>query len=152
MIEVSDEKIISFLRKISSPLTRFSLFIIFFWFGILKIFDLSPANPLVKNLLEATLPFITFETFIILFGILEMVIGFSFLLKGFEKVAIALLVPHMITTFLPLILLREITWQGFLAPTLEGQYIIKNLVIIALVISIAANLTPLKAKPKLVNG
>ena len=75
-----------------------------------------------------------------------MLVGISFLIPGLERLAIALLMPHMITTFMPLVLLPSITWKGFFTPTLEGQYIIKNLVIIALAFSIAARLKPLKVK------
>ncbi|MEP7127332.1 MAG: hypothetical protein ABI729_00635, partial [Chitinophagales bacterium] len=46
--------------------------------------------------------------------------------------------PHMITTFGPLILLPEYTWKAFLVPTLAGHYIIKNLILIALGIALAA--------------
>lgn len=50
----------------------------------------------------------------------------------------------MIATILPLILLPSIAWSGFLVPTLEGQYIIKNLAIMALAAGVAANLHPMK--------
>jgi len=49
----------------------------------------------------------------------------------------------MLMTFLPLFILPEVTWSGFLVPTLEGQYIIKNIVIIATAIGIVTNLRPL---------
>jgi len=45
---------------------------------------------------------------------------------------------------MPLILLPQVTWSGILVPTLEGQYIIKNLAIIAAAIGIAAHLHPLQ--------
>ena len=143
-IEKFDKAAIDFLKKITSPLARISLFIIFFWFGYLKIIDISPANPLVQALLNKTLPFIGFSQFIVLLGIWEMVIGIAFLIPKAERFTILLLIPHMITTFLPLIFLTDITWQSFLIPTLEGQYIIKNLVIIALAVSVASHLAPLK--------
>lgn len=145
MISRIDFHIIALLRTYSIPLARLSLFAVFFWFGVLKTFGMSPANPLVENLLHRTLPFVTFEQFIFFFGAFEMLIGLVFLIPGFERLAIALLIPHMATTVLPLILLPEITWQGFLVPTLEGQYIIKNCVIVALAFSIAARLRPMKA-------
>ncbi len=117
--------------------SRFSLFIVFFWFGLLKIIGTSPANPLVKNLFEKTVPFFKFETFILLFGAYEMILGLIFLIPRLEKIAIILFIPHMITTFLPLFFLKASTWQGLLTPTLEGQYIIKNLVLIALALNLA---------------
>jgi len=141
-----DDLIILTLRRISIPLARLGLFIVYFWFGILKLFNASPANPLVENLLHRTLPFLGFHSFIIFFGIYEMLIGACFLIPNWERIAIALLVPHMITTFMPLVLLPGLTWQGFFAPTLEGQYIIKNLIIVGLAFSIASHLHPWSEK------
>lgn len=138
-------KFISFAKKHALNFSRLALFVVYFWFGALKLFGTSPANPLVENLLRKTLLFMTFDTFIIVLGIAEMVIGIAFLIKGFERLAILLLIPHMITTAMPLILLPAITWQGFLTPTLEGQYIIKNLLIIALALVVGSNLVPKKS-------
>lgn len=146
MLSKIDLHIIVLLRRYSFPLARISLFVVFFWFGALKIVHTSPANPLVEALLSRTLPFLTFEQFIFWFGVYEMLIGIVFLVPRLERVAIALLIPHMITTVLPLILLPQITWQGFLTPTLEGQYIVKNCVIVALAFSIAARLQPMEEK------
>ena len=134
---------IHLLRRISIPCARTALFIVFFWFGILKIVGTSAANPLVSSLLESTMPFMTWGTFIVLFAIYEILIGIAFIVPRLERLAIALLIPHMIMTSLPLFVLPEMTWQSFLTPTLEGQYIIKNLVIIALAMGVAAHLHPL---------
>ena len=142
MLSRIDSHIIAALQRYSIFIARASLFVVFFWFGILKLFHTSPANPLVEGLLARTLPFITFPKFILLFGIYEMLIGIIFLLPGFERLAIALLIPHMITTILPLILLPTITWQGLLTPTLEGQYIIKNILIIACAVVVGTRLMP----------
>ncbi len=145
-LEQIDEHIIRFMRQISPWTSRIAIFVIFFWFGALKVFDLSPANPLVQHLLERTLPFISFEHFIVFFGLFECLIGITFLIRGLERFSIALLVPHMLTTVLPLVLLPSVVWSGSFVPTLEGQYIIKNLAIIALAIGIAAHLRPLDEK------
>lgn len=139
----TDIKIINFFRRVSIPVARFGLFVIFFWFGALKVVGLSPASPLVQNLFEQTISFMSFDTFIILFGIFECLIGILFVIRGLERVVIPLLFIHMVTTFMPLFMLPEVTWSGFLVPTLEGQYIIKNLVIIAAAVGIAAHLQPL---------
>ena len=138
-----DARFIHTLRHWHKFVSRLALFIVFFWFGALKIFDQSPASPLVQDLLSRTLPGLSFHTFIIFFGCFEMLIGILFLIRGLERPAIFLLAAHMVTTILPLLLLPAITWSGFLVPTLEGQYIIKNIVIIALAIGIAAELHPL---------
>ena len=143
-----DNKLINSFKKISVPFARFGLFAIFFWFGALKVVDMSPASPLVQNLFEHTISFMSFDTFIVLFGLFECLIGVLFIIRGLERVVIPLLFLHMITTFMPLFLLPAVTWGGFLVPTLEGQYIIKNLVVIAAAITIAANLKPLSESKK----
>lgn len=119
-------------------LSRASIFIIYFWFGFLKLIDSSPANPLVESLLNKTLPFISFDRFIIFLGLWEIVIGVIFLIPKLEKAAITILAVHMITTLMPLFLLPSIAWKNFLIPTLEGQYMIKNLITISLAISIVS--------------
>ena len=118
------------------PFARFSLFVIFFWFGALKVVGQSPATPLVQHLFSQTISFMDFGTFLILFGLFECLIGVLFLIKGREKWALSLLAIHMITTAGPLVLLPQETWSGFLVPTLEGQYIIKNLAIISAAIGL----------------
>jgi len=143
-IQKIDSKIIHFFRKAFLPSARFGLFVVFFWFGILKVVGLSPASDVVQRLFEKTIPFMSFATFILLFGLFECLIGILFLIKGAERFVIPLLLVHMITTFGPLVFLPSETWQAFMVPTLEGQYIIKNLVIIATAIGIAAHLHPIK--------
>jgi uncharacterized membrane protein YkgB len=141
-VKAFDRKIIHFFRKISMPVARIGFFVVFFWFGILKVIGTSPANGLVQQLLETTMPSVSFSVFVVSFGLFECLIGILFLKKGWERVVIPLLFIHMITTFLPLVLLPGVAWQSFLTPTLEGQYIIKNLILIAAGIGIAAHLHP----------
>ncbi|MCE9585288.1 hypothetical protein K8Q94_01545 [Candidatus Nomurabacteria bacterium] len=141
-----DIEIIKFFRKASVPVSRFGLFIVFFWFGLLKVVGLSPASGVVQRLFEHTVPFMSFDHFIIFFGIFECLIGILFLIRGAERIVIPLLFIHMVTTFGPLVFLPQETWSAFMVPTLEGQYIIKNLVIIAAGIGIASHLHPLIRK------
>lgn len=113
------------------PFARFSIFLLYVWFGTLKILDVSSAEPLVHHLETITLPFIPFEIFYQIFAGFEIFIGLIFLIPRFTKFACTLLLLHLITTILPLALLPEITWQSLMIPTLVGQYIIKNIVILA---------------------
>src|SRR3989344_571216 len=94
-----DAKFLNFSRRWSLPLARFGLFVVFFWFGILKVIGLSPASSLVQGLFEQTTPFMSFTTFIVLFGLFECLIGILFLIHGFERTAMTLLFFHMLTTF-----------------------------------------------------
>lgn len=117
------------ITKPSIFLARISLFIIYFWFGLLKVIGMSPASEMVEKLLDITMPFIPFSTFIILFGLFEMLIGILFLIPKWEKFALILFIIHMFTTTLPLFFMGEV-WTAVLVPTLEGQYIIKNIALI----------------------
>jgi uncharacterized membrane protein YkgB len=131
---------LSSLHHLNVPFARFALFVVYFWFGALKIIGMSPAGPLVTALWLKTIPFIPLNKFMILFASFEMLIGILFLIPRLERVAIAALLFHVSTTVMPLILLPGIVWQMFLVPSLEGQYIIKNIVIVALALSIGASL------------
>ncbi|MBH49612.1 MAG: hypothetical protein CMG69_02525 [Candidatus Marinimicrobia bacterium] len=107
---------------------RFSLAIIFIWFGALKPFGLSPAQTLV----ERTVFWLTPEFFFPILGWWEVAIGCCLLFKPLIRVAIFLLFLQMPGTFLPLILLPEVCFTQFpFGLTMEGQYIIKNLILIS---------------------
>ncbi|MEK7180044.1 MAG: hypothetical protein AAB706_01070 [Patescibacteria group bacterium] len=141
-IEGFDYNFIAFARGAYLPLSRLALFIIYFWFGILKILDTSAAIPIVHKLMEKTflISLMTPETFLVIFSIYEMAIGILFLFPRFTRLAIFLFSLHMVMTIMPLFLLPEISWQSFFTPTLEGQYIVKNLALIALVMGIGGKL------------
>ena len=124
------------IQKITFLLAHISIFVVFFWFGLLKVIGTSPAYDLVDALRAITIPWWPMESFFVVLGLAEMIIGLLFLSKRTEKLAIAILIPHMCTTFLPLIMLPDISWQGLLTPTLPGQYIIKNIIIVALATSV----------------
>jgi uncharacterized membrane protein YkgB len=111
---------------------HWAIALVFIWFGGLKVIGLSPASPLVSALLDATMPFIPYDIFQMLFGLFEVLIGAIFLWEGKERWAVGLLSFHMVTTVLPLAFLSSMTWSAPFVPTLEGQYIIKNVVIVAL--------------------
>ncbi len=112
-------------------LVRIPLFVIFFWFGFLKIINLSPAQNLVIDTVY-WMPFFEAESWTIIIGYWEVLIAILFMFKRTTFFAMVLLLLQMTGTFLPLIILPEVTFQNsnpFL-PTLEGQYIIKNIIII----------------------
>ena len=127
-----DHLISEAMRKWGYFAIRLSFAIIFFWFGILKPFGLSAAEPLVLKTV-AWLPLLAPKTWLSVIGWWEVVIGIAFLFKSTTRLAIGLLFLQMGGTFMPLFLLPEITFQEgrFWLPTMEGQYIIKNLMIIS---------------------
>lgn len=128
----TDQTIARWMKRWSIPAIRLSFGIIFIWFGILKPFGLSSAEELLKSTV-VWLPIGTPELWLIIIGWWEVVIGVTFLFSKTTRIAIALLFMQMVGTFMPLVLLPDITFQNGnpLTPSLEGQYIIKNVMIIS---------------------
>jgi uncharacterized membrane protein YkgB len=126
-----DRRIAGFMRRWGVFALRISLGVIFIWFGLLKPLGVSPAGPLVLATVR-WMPVFTPDTWLAVIGWWEVLIGVTFLFHRTVRVAIALLALQMGGTFLPLVMLPAVTFQSFpLVPTMEGQYIIKNLLIIS---------------------
>jgi uncharacterized membrane protein YkgB len=131
--------------KIAIPFSRFAIFFIYFYFGALKVFaEHGAANPMVVELLHRTMPVISPDSFLIFLGVFEMIVGILFLIPKLSKLALGLIAVHLLVTIMPLFLMVEYTWRNFLVPTMEGQYILKNILILALAISIFASLPDTK--------
>ena len=121
--------ITKFMSKWGITFLRYSLGVIYIWFGILKPLGLSPAQELVENTVYW---FDNPKTFVPILGWWEVVIGLTMCIKPLIRVSIFLLFIQMPGTFLPLILLPEVCFNNFpFGLTLEGQYIVKNLIIIS---------------------
>ncbi|PWH83661.1 hypothetical protein DIS18_03650 [Algibacter marinivivus] len=131
-LEQIDQNIAKFMKLWGVHALRISFAIIFFWFGILKPLEVSAAIPLLKATV-AWLPFIEADVWVHIIGWWEVVIGILFLFKKTTRIAIGLLFLQMGGTFMPLIFLPDVVYQNnnLFLPTMEGQYIIKNLMIIS---------------------
>jgi len=138
-----DERIIRLFRVSYIPLARFALFVVFFWFGFIKLTGMSPAGELAEALTAKTIGTEYFDLLFKLIALLECLVGILFLVPKAVRIVIPLLFFHMAVVCAPLVLVPEMTWQSFMVPTLEGQYIIKNIVIIAVAFGIAAHTEPL---------
>jgi uncharacterized membrane protein YkgB len=139
-----DLKIIAWLRKSFLPMARLAIFVVYFWFGILKLFEQSPATPLAQAFVSKTLGAANFVWSFKALAIYECIIGILFLFPKMTRIVIPLLLIHMAIVCLPLFIVPDLAWSKPFVPTLEGQYIIKNLAIIALAIGVAAQTKPLK--------
>lgn len=136
------------MKRLFLPTARIAIFIVFFWFGFIKLLGISPASPLAEALTAKTIGLQYFDTLFILLSLVECIIGLLFLFPKLTRVVIPLLFLHMILVCSPLVLLPELVWQHPFVPTLEGQYIIKNAVVVALAIGIAASAQPLRTTKK----
>ncbi len=130
---------IALSARFGLPFLRFSIGIVFIWFGALKLIgNLSPAYDLVA----ATIYWLRPEIIVPLLGLWEVAIGVCFLIPPLTRLGLFLLGLQMPGTFLPLVLLPEVCFTVFpFGLTLEGQYIVKNLVIIGAALVIGSGLT-----------
>ena len=113
---------------------RISLGIVFLWFGFLKFFPgLSPAQALSTRTIEKlTFGILKPNVSIIILAVWETLIGIGLISGKFLRATLFLLFAQMMGTMTPLILFPVETFTKIpYAPTLEGQYIIKNLVLIS---------------------
>jgi uncharacterized membrane protein YphA (DoxX/SURF4 family) len=143
-----DLKLIEWLRISFMPVARISIFIVYFYFGILKLFGESPASPLATALTEKTIGLQYFHTSFVILAIFECLIGVLFLFPKATRIVIPMLFIHMAVVCSPLFLVPAEAFVKPFVPTLEGQYIIKNIVIIAVAIGIAAQTRPLMHQGK----
>ena len=142
-IKELDKTIIETLNRISLPVLRISLGVIFIWFGALKPLGNSPANDVITR----TVYWFDTDIFIPILGVWEIAIGLCLLYAPFIRAGLFLLALQMPGTFLPLVLLPEVCFVNFpFDLTLEGQYIIKNLVLIGAAIVVGSRLAPLAEK------
>jgi len=148
-----DRRITAWLASSSITLLRVALGLLFLWFGALKfIAGASPAEELATRTIE-TMSFgiVGPALSLPLLAGWEVLIGLGLVTGWFLRATLALLALQMVGTLSPLFLFPGETFNGsFLVPTLEGQYIIKNLVIItaAMVIGATVRGGRLEAEPR----
>lgn len=123
-----DKFLTGWMAKSGLNILRIGLGIVFFWFGMLKFFPgLSPAESLVRN----TIYFMDPDTFLPVLAAWETLIGIGLISGKFLRLTLLLLFLQMPGTALPILILPDVVWTVFpFGLTLEGQYIIKNLVLI----------------------
>lgn len=113
--------------------------LVYIWFGSLKFFPgTSPAEELAKNTIrQLTLGVVTDQTAVTLLALLEVGVGLFLLMGFFRKQAVVLALLHMVCTFTPLFFFPNDSFsQAPLVPTLLGQYIGKNIIIMGALVTL----------------
>ncbi len=145
-IHTFDTWFIRFAKQNYSWIARWSLFIIYFYFGALKIFGASPANELAIGFAERMgFGSVANELYLLLAAV-ECAIGLLLLFPKMTRLALFIMFGHMLLVSAPLLLYPEAVWVMPLVPNLEGQYIIKNAALVALALGLVANTPPLAKK------
>lgn len=147
-----DRRITFALAGAAVPALRISLGVVFLWFGALKLVPgLSPAEDLAARTIEQlSLGLVPPEVALPVLAAWEVLIGLGLLTGRFLRATLALLALQMLGTLTPLLLFPAETFTVFpIAPTLEGQYIIKNVVLVtaAMVVGATVRGGQLSAEP-----
>jgi uncharacterized membrane protein YphA (DoxX/SURF4 family) len=140
-ISRSDIALTHWMARYGVLLLRVSIGVVFFWFGILKFFPgLSPATELATKTIDTlTFGIISGEAALYILATLEVAIGLGMIFGIFLRVTLLLLFFQMLGTITPIFLFPAEVFTRFpYAPTLEGQYIIKNIVIVSAALVIGA--------------
>ncbi len=140
-VDQLDIRITTTLARVSIPVLRFALGTVFLWFGVLKFFPgLSPAEDLAARTIEQlTFGVVPAGIALPVLAAWECLIGLGLLSGRFLRATLLLLAFQMIGAFTPLVLFPDETFTIVpFAPTLEGQYIIKNIVLIAAAMVVGA--------------
>ena len=140
-IERLDVRITGTLARIGVPILRVALGVVFLWFGVLKFFPgVSPAETLAARTIEQlTFGAIRPNVSLPVLAAWESLIGIGLILNVWMRGILLLLAIQMLGTFTPLILFPTETFTVWpFVPTLEGQYIIKNIVLIGAAIVVGA--------------
>lgn len=142
-----DRAATAWMNRHGTRLLRWAVALVYIWFGLLKPLGWSPANPLVIRTLGWL---IEPDAAVVVVGGLEVAIGLCLLIRPLLRLALVLLALQLVGAFSPLVLLPGDTWNWPpLVPTLEGQYIIKDLVLLAAAVVLGGTArTPQEATPK----
>ena len=135
-LERIDTAVTHYMARYGILFLRISVGIVFFWFGALKLIPgASPAEALIRS----SLPFLPMTLFIPFLAVWEMVIGLGFITGKFMRLTILLMFLQMGGAISPIFLNPAAVFVHFpFVLTLEGQYIIKNIVLIAAALVIGA--------------
>lgn len=141
MLDELDRKSIAVARQAYPTMTRGG-FVVFFWFGLVKLLGQSEAIGLARALTAKTVGVAHFMIMFRALAWIECLIGVLCLIPRMVRWAIALLVVHMTVACAPLVLVPELTWQSVLVPTMTGQYIIKNVLVMVAACGLLAHASP----------
>lgn len=136
-----DRRITTWMADHGLTLLRLALGVVFLWFGVLKFFPgASPAEALAGRTIEVlTFGAIPQDVALRILAVWEVAIGIGLFVGRWMRAVLLLLFVQMLGTITPLFLFPAETFTVFpVAPTLEGQYIIKNVVIVAAAIVLGA--------------
>lgn len=139
--ESADELITKWMARNGILLLRVSIGLIFIWFGALKFFPgASPAEDLAGSSIEIlSFGLVSAQIGLPILAVWECLIGIGMFVFRYMRFTILLLYVQMLGTFSPVLFIPDVVFESLpLVLTIEGQYIVKNVVVIASALVIGA--------------
>jgi uncharacterized membrane protein YphA (DoxX/SURF4 family) len=133
-VDTIDRRVTQWMARHGIRLLRWSIGLIFIWFGALKLFPgMSPADQIAtQTTMKLTFGVLSEEAARLALACLELAIGIGLVTGRFLRVTLLLLFAQMAGTLTPLVISPDLIWSDFpFVLTLEGQYIVKNAVLIS---------------------
>ncbi len=133
-LEAVDVRVTRWMARYGVVTLRVALGLVFLWFGVLKFFPgLSPAQTLAVETIDLlTFGLIPGGVSLVLLAALECAIGLGLISGKLMRLTLLMLAFQMVGAASPLLLFPGEVFNAFPhAPTLEGQYIIKNVVLVS---------------------
>lgn len=142
-LERLDSRVLGLLERFALPLLRLSLGIVFVWFGMLKITGQTPVSELVAE----TVFWLNPDWFVPMLGVFEVLVGIGLLIGRGLRLVLALFVLQMVGTFLVLVVQPDVAFQdgNLLMLTTEGEFVVKNLVLLSAGLMIGSRLRALSS-------
>ncbi len=141
ILSFMDPLITRWMAKNGIRFLRYSIALIFIWFGALKFFPgLSPAEELATQTISVlTFGIVPASISQPLLAFFEVAIGLLILSGKYLRLTILLLMIQMAGTMSPIVIFPDVVFEAVpYALTIEGQYIFKNFVVISAAITIGA--------------
>lgn len=130
-------RLLETIERLAPMALRVSLAVVFLWFGALKLAGDSP----VLALVSATVPWLEPSLLIHLLGAVEVLLGVGLLLGRAQRLLLLVLAVHLSGTFLTFFMAPQLMFQhgGPMLLTADGEFVLKNLVLISAALLLAAS-------------
>ena len=133
-----DRRMVRSCRALRPRVARIALALVYLWFGLVKLTGHSDAGPLAAALTARTIGSAHFALAFNTLAVFECLIGIVVLVRRARALVPPLIGLHLAVVCSPLVLVPHLTWQGFLLPTMDGQYILKNALVVAAAMAVYA--------------
>lgn len=142
-IDRLDQRFIALMHRFGHKAHRVALGLLFIWYGLLKQFGVKTTTSVLAHTIYYGDP----DTMVLVLGWWEVAIGVCLIWHRLARVALLLMLIRLPGTLLALILKADVCWVHFpFAPTPEGQYLFKDIVVLTAAMVIGGTIRPVRVE------